>query len=117
VLLENTNARNIRPEDIGDKGDIITIDVSFISLKKIIPPAVALLAPGGRLVTLVKPQFEVGRYHVGKGGIVRDDERIRMVLDDIREFGKGLGLRALDQVEAPRERDRKNREYFVLWDR
>lgn len=117
VLLENTNARNLTPEDIGEKADIITVDVSFISLKKIIPPALALLAPGGRLVTLVKPQFEVGRYQVGKGGIVRSDERIRSVLDDIREFGQGMGLKALGVVESPRERDRKNREYFVLWER
>jgi 23S rRNA (cytidine1920-2'-O)/16S rRNA (cytidine1409-2'-O)-methyltransferase len=117
VLLENKNARSLTPEDIGGQADIITVDVSFISLKKIIPQAIPLLAPVGQLITLVKPQFEVGRYRVGKGGIVRDDERIRTVLDDIRAFGAQLGLLPEGTVEAPRERDRKNREYFILWER
>jgi 23S rRNA (cytidine1920-2'-O)/16S rRNA (cytidine1409-2'-O)-methyltransferase len=117
VLFENVNARHLIPEDIGEKGDIITVDVSFISLKKIIPPAIELLAPEGLLITLVKPQFEVGRYQVGKGGIVRDDARIGLVLDDIREFGGQLGLKAGGVAEAPRERERKNKEYFMLWER
>ena len=117
VLLENTNARLLTPQDIGEEVDIVTVDVSFISLKKIIPRAIPLLAPVGLLITLVKPQFEVGRYQVGKGGIVRDDERIRAVLDDIREFGTQIGIRARGVAEAPRDRDRKNREYFILWER
>lgn len=117
VLLENVNARHLTPGDIGEKGDIITIDVSFISLKKIIPPAIGLLAAEGRLITLVKPQFEVGRYQVGKGGIVRSEERIKTVLDDIQEFGAEIGLRPQGVTEAPRERDRKNHEYFILWER
>jgi len=66
---------------------------------------------------MVKPQFEVGRYQVGKGGIVRDGERINGVLDDMRSFGQSLGLRAANIAEAPRERERKNREYFILWER
>jgi 23S rRNA (cytidine1920-2'-O)/16S rRNA (cytidine1409-2'-O)-methyltransferase len=111
------NARYLTPEDIGEKADIITVDVSFISLKKIIPAALPLLAPGGSLVTLVKPQFEVGRYQVGKGGIVKDRQRIEAVIDDIRQFGEQHGLRALGVVEAPREKERKNREYFILWER
>jgi len=117
VVLERVNARLLTPDDIGEKADIITVDVSFISLKKIIPAAVPLLAPKGLLITLVKPQFEVGRYQVGKGGIVRDGERIKAVLDDMRRFGEGLGLRAANIAEAPRERERKNREYFILWER
>jgi 23S rRNA (cytidine1920-2'-O)/16S rRNA (cytidine1409-2'-O)-methyltransferase len=117
VVLERVNARLLTPDDIGEKADIITVDVSFISLKKIIPAAVPMLAPKGLLITLVKPQFEVGRYQVGKGGIVRDGERIKAVLDDMRRFGEGLGLRAANIAEAPRERERKNREYFILWER
>ncbi len=117
VVLERVNARLLTPDDIGEKADIITVDVSFISLKKIIPAAVPMLAPKGLLITLVKPQFEVGRYQVGKGGIVRDGERIKAVLDDLRRFGEGLGLRAANIAEAPRERERKNREYFILWER
>jgi 23S rRNA (cytidine1920-2'-O)/16S rRNA (cytidine1409-2'-O)-methyltransferase len=117
VLLENSNARFLKPEDIGEKADIVTIDVSFISLKKILPAAVALLARGGTLISLVKPQFEVGRYQVGKGGIVKDRERIEGVLRDIKEFGAGLGLTARGVTEAPKDRERKNTEYFILWER
>ncbi len=117
VLLEQVNARHLTDEEIGERADIITVDVSFISLKKIIPAAIPLLAPEGLLITLVKPQFEVGRYQVGKGGIVKDEERIKAVIDDMKCFGESLGLRAARVVEAPRERERKNREYFILWER
>ena len=117
VVREKMNARYLTFEDIGEPVDIITVDVSFISLKKIIPPALPLLKPGGRLVTLVKPQFEVGRYQVGKGGIVKDQERITAVIDDLCLFGRGLGLEPLSVAEAPRDRERKNKEYFILWER
>lgn len=117
VVRENVNARYLKAEDIGEKADIITVDVSFISLKKIIPAALPLLAPGGFLITLVKPQFEVGRYQVGKGGIVKDEERIRAVIDDIKQFGAQIGLRAGGIAEAPREKRRKNKEYFILWEK
>jgi 23S rRNA (cytidine1920-2'-O)/16S rRNA (cytidine1409-2'-O)-methyltransferase len=116
ILFENMNARSLTPADIGEKGDIITVDVSFISLKKIIPQAIPLLAPAGLLITLVKPQFEVGRYQVGKGGIVRSEERVQTVLDDMREFGRQMGLHDKSIAEAPRDRERKNREYFILWE-
>ncbi len=117
VVMENVNARYLSPEQFGEPAGIITVDVSFISLKKIIPVAVALLAPGGSLVTLVKPQFEVGRYQVGKGGIVKDADRIAGVLDDMKAFGAQVGIRAVGTAEAPRERERKNKEYFILWER
>jgi 23S rRNA (cytidine1920-2'-O)/16S rRNA (cytidine1409-2'-O)-methyltransferase len=117
VVLENVNARYLTGDFLKEKVDLITIDVSFISLKKIIPAAAQLLKPGGLLLTLVKPQFEVGRFQVGKGGIVKDGERIRGVLDDIRAFGEGIGLCNRGTTEAPRDRNRKNREYFVLWER
>ncbi len=115
--LEGVNARYLTQEQVGACADIITIDVSFISLKKILPAALPLLAPKGFLVSLVKPQFEVGRYEVGKGGIVKDQEKIRAVLEDITAFGQALGLRPKGTVEAPREKERKNREYFILWER
>jgi 23S rRNA (cytidine1920-2'-O)/16S rRNA (cytidine1409-2'-O)-methyltransferase len=117
VVLENVNARYLPPGSLGEPVDIATVDVSFISLKKIIPAVIPLVAAGGMIVTLVKPQFEVGRYQVGKGGIVKDEERIKAVLDDIRAFGEQAGLRFIDVTEAPREKDRKNREYFILWER
>lgn len=117
VVMENVNARYLSPEQFSEAAGIITVDVSFISLKKIIPAAVALLGVGGFLVTLVKPQFEVGRYQVGKGGIVKDADRIADVLDDIKAFGASVGIKAIGTAEAPRERERKNKEYFILWER
>ncbi len=117
ILAENVNARYLTAGDIGEKVDLATIDVSFISLKKVLPAAMALVKPHGLLLTLVKPQFEVGRYHVGKGGIVKSEERIEEVLEDIRTFGGELGLRAVETTEAPREREKKNREFFILWER
>ena len=72
VNMERTNIRNVTVSDIGQPVDFISIDVSFISLLKIMPAVVPLLAPGGVMVSLIKPQFEAGREHVGKGGIVRE---------------------------------------------
>ena len=67
-------------------------------------------------MTLVKPQFEVGRYQVGKGGIVKDEERIRAVIDDIKEFGDNRPAGRRRYGEAPRGKEKKNREYFILWE-
>ena len=115
TLLEEKNARYLTEEDIGEKVDLITIDVSFISLKKILPAAVSLLKRRGLLVTLFKPQFEVGRYDVGKGGIVKDSEKVEKTMHDMEDFGRGLGLDPRATVEAPRDKEKKNREYFILW--
>ncbi len=117
IVRENVNARYLLPTAFEERADIVTVDVSFISLKKIIPTAITLLSAGGLLVTLVKPQCEGGRYQVGKGGIVKDGERVQAVLEDMRRFGEQAGLRIRQVVEAPRERERKNREYFILWER
>jgi 23S rRNA (cytidine1920-2'-O)/16S rRNA (cytidine1409-2'-O)-methyltransferase len=116
VLLEGVNARYLRREQVGEDVDLVTVDVSFISLKKILPVLVSILRQGAVLVTLVKPQFEVGRYQVGKGGIVKDQERVRAVIEDIKSFGQSLGLRPVSVTEAPRDRERKNREYFIHWE-
>jgi len=116
TLRENCNARYLRFEDLGEKVDIITIDVSFISLKKILPVAVQFIKNDGRIISLVKPQFEVGRFEVGKGGIVKSIEKIEAVITDMKTFGKTLGIEALDVIESPREKEKKNREYFILWE-
>jgi 23S rRNA (cytidine1920-2'-O)/16S rRNA (cytidine1409-2'-O)-methyltransferase len=116
IVKENVNARYLGLHDMAYTADIITIDVSFISLKKILPVAVVLLAGGGKIISLVKPQFEVGRYQVGKGGIVKDTARIEGVLNDILAYGPIVGLKALGTIEAPREKEKKNKEYFILWE-
>lgn len=115
-LRENCNARYLKFEDLGEKFDIITIDVSFISLKKILPAAVQFIQDNGHIISLVKPQFEVGRFEVGKGGIVKDIEKIEKVITDMKAFGKTLGIEAIDIIESPREKEKKNREYFILWE-
>jgi 23S rRNA (cytidine1920-2'-O)/16S rRNA (cytidine1409-2'-O)-methyltransferase len=116
ILRENCNARYLTFEDPGEKFDIITIDVSFISLKMILPVAVQFMKDDGHIISLVKPQFEVGRFEVGKGGIVKSAEKIEAVIADIKAFGKTLGIEAIDVIESPREKERKNREYFILWE-
>ena len=115
IIKENFNARYLTFDDIGEKVDIVTVDVSFISLKKILPVVKPLLDSGGHVVSLVKPQFEVGRFEVGKGGIVKDDKKIERVIEDIKTFGNALGFTCVDIVESPRGKERKNSEYFVLW--
>jgi 23S rRNA (cytidine1920-2'-O)/16S rRNA (cytidine1409-2'-O)-methyltransferase len=91
VLHEGINARALKFDDIGELVDLVTCDVSFISVTLILPAAVPLLRNGGQLVILIKPQFEVGKGQVGKGGIVREPElhhaaceRVELV---VREFG------------------------------
>ncbi len=116
VLKENFNARSLAFEDIGERLDIATIDVSFISLKKIMPPVIPLIKSGGAIVSLVKPQFEVGRFEVGKGGIVRDEAKIGRVIEEIKDFGRKVGIEAIDLMESPREKEKKNKEYFILWE-
>lgn len=116
VLRENFNARNLALADVGEMVDMATVDVSFISIKKILPSVIPLIRQGGCIMTLFKPQFEVGRFEVGKGGIVKDEDKIRKAMDDMRAFGETLGIGAVNTVEVPREREKKNREYFILWE-
>jgi len=91
VLHEGINARELRFEDVGELVAFLSCDVSFISVTLILPAAVPLLQPDGRMVILIKPQFEVGKGQVGKGGIVRDPELHRAARDRVssavREFG------------------------------
>ena len=95
-LHEGINARELRAEEIGEPIDLLTCDVSFISVTLILPAVVPLLQPGGQMVILIKPQFEVGRGQVGKGGIVRDPQlhqaACNRVTGAVREFGFETGI-------------------------
>jgi 23S rRNA (cytidine1920-2'-O)/16S rRNA (cytidine1409-2'-O)-methyltransferase len=113
VVREKLNARYIKPEDTGEPAGILVIDVSFISLTMIIPPALALLKPGGVLIALIKPQFEVGKGEVGKGGIVRDEAKHREVVDKITEFVKSLGIGVLGVIPSPIEGAEGNKEFLL----
>jgi len=113
VLLERTNIRYLEKERIHDMIDIATIDVSFISLKKVLPKVTEFVKGGGEILALVKPQFEVGRGEVGKGGIVREEEKRRVALNSVREFAEGLGLTTEGVFQSPVPGQKGNREYFL----
>ena len=114
VSMEKFNARYLKPEDIGGEPvGVAVIDVSFISLTKIIPPAAGVLAPGGILIALIKPQFEVGKGEVGKGGIVRDEAKRGEVVDKITTFVSGLGMNVKGVVESPITGADGNVEYLI----
>ena len=117
TVMEGVNARYLKYEMIGEFLEIATIDVSFISIKKIIPRVCEVIKPGGFILALVKPQFEVGRFEVGKNGIVRNHEAIRRVLREMKEFGENLNLLFKGELVAPKEKEKKNTEYFLLWEK
>jgi len=114
---ENTNARSLTPDDFGTLFDVIVIDVSFISVTKILPALVDLLKPNGRIVILIKPQFEVGRGEVGKGGIVREPEKHERVVKEINNFANSLGLNASGLIESPILGAEGNKEFLALYER
>lgn len=101
VVMERLNARHLGPEDLPEPVDLVTFDVSFISLLKVVPPLLPHLRPGGRLVALVKPQFEAGRGQVGKGGIVRDEALRRRVIDERVAELTALGLEPDGVFDSP----------------
>lgn len=92
IVMERTNIRNVSLDDIGEKVDFISIDVSFISLKLVLPVAKNLLKEDGEIVALIKPQFEAGRDKVGKKGIVREKSTHYEVIESIAEFSRELGF-------------------------
>ena len=100
-VREGVNARYLQPEDFKVSFDLVVMDVSFISATKIMPAIVPLLQEAGRLITLIKPQFEVGRGEVGKGGIVRDPEKHARVIAEVNHAAKELGLQLKKVIESP----------------
>lgn len=112
-VVERVNIRYL--ESLPEKGDIATIDVSFISLEKVIPAVTKLLKAGGRIVALVKPQFEAKRHEVGKKGVVRDPQVHAAVLGRHVTWGAGRGLRLLGLMTSPLLGPAGNKEFFVLW--
>jgi 23S rRNA (cytidine1920-2'-O)/16S rRNA (cytidine1409-2'-O)-methyltransferase len=113
VVLERTNARNLRREDVPEAIDLVTMDLAFISATKVLP-VLPEVAPGADVLVLVKPQFEVGREQVGKGGVVRDDALRERAVDAVRACAEELGYRAAERVDSRLPGPRGNREIF-LW--
>ena len=119
TVMERVNARELTPASFPAPFvpvDLVVIDCSFISLRKILPPAVALLRPSGRIVALVKPQFEAGKAEADKGaGVIRDPAIHQRVLRELHEFVAGpLGLRWAGVTESPAPGPAGNKEFLVL---
>lgn len=112
VVRENINARYLDPADFPERFDLAVCDVSFISATMIVPRIVALLAPAGRMVILVKPQFEVGRGQVGKGGIVRDPDLHQAAIARVRAAAGCEGFSSA-VVESPIQGAEGNREFLL----
>jgi 23S rRNA (cytidine1920-2'-O)/16S rRNA (cytidine1409-2'-O)-methyltransferase len=93
--------------------DLVTGDLSFISLRLVLPAVKDVLAPGGHAILLVKPQFEVGKGEVGKGGVVRDDAKRRATLDTVAAAAEALGFEVLGHAESPIEGPAGNREWLL----
>ncbi len=113
VCMERTNIRHVKFEDIGEYADFASIDVSFISLRLVLPKAKELLNERGEIVALIKPQFEAGRDKVGKKGVVREKETHIEVIENIIEFALGNGFEILDLDFSPIKGPEGNREYLL----
>lgn len=115
VCMERTNIRYVTPEDLGELTDFASIDVSFISLKKIMPATLSLLNESGEVVALIKPQFEAGKEKVGKKGVVRDINVHKEVVLDIVEFLISQNLNILSVSYSPIKGPEGNIEYLVYF--
>ena len=113
ILLERTNIRHLERKRIPDIIDIATIDVSFISLTKVIPKVLEFLKENGEILALVKPQFEVGKGEVGKGGIVREEEKRLAAVASVRAEIETAGLHTIGVFESPVRGQKGNIEYFL----
>jgi 23S rRNA (cytidine1920-2'-O)/16S rRNA (cytidine1409-2'-O)-methyltransferase len=113
VVMERTNARNLTTEDFNDLIDLAVIDASFISLKILIPPLLPLFRKKIAIVALIKPQFEVGRGKVGKGGVVRDPALHEEVVTEIIDFCKTLKLQSCGVIQSPLLGPKGNKEFLI----
>ena len=113
VLLEKTNIRYLDGDPVPDPIDIATIDVSFISLLKVIPNVLDFLIPNGEIIALIKPQFETGRENVGKGGVVKDENRQLEVIERIKTESEKMGLEVKGVTKSPIKGAKGNVEYFI----
>jgi len=115
VVMERTNARLLKPGGIPEPLDLVVIDSSFISLRLLIPPLLVFFGNRPSILALIKPQFEAGKGRVGKGGVVRDPELHREIIDEIVRFGNDLGLRNNGVTESPILGPKGNREFLVYF--
>ena len=113
IVLERENFRTMEREKIPDIIHLSVIDVSFISLKLIVPKALEFLHEKGEIVALIKPQFEAGKEHVGKGGIVKDSEIHKQVINSLSSFFSQIGLQIVNITESPLLGQKGNKEFLI----
>ena len=113
LVLEKTNIRYLKIEQLPQPADLATIDLSFISLRLVLPRVKELLTAQGEVIALIKPQFEVGRGKVGKGGVVRSHEDHLRVIDEIKTASAALNFDAVNLVESPLLGPKGNREFLI----
>ncbi len=117
TVMERTNIRKLASDALGQPVQLVVVDVSFISLAKVLHDAVRFLAPGGNVLALLKPQFEAGRERVEKGGKITDPAVHEEVLLAVRREGERLGLKTIGAIPSPIVgKKRGNKEFFVLWE-
>lgn len=114
VCMEKTNFRYVTPEDIGCAPDFASVDVSFISLTKILEPAINIIKDHAKMVCLIKPQFEAGREEVGKKGVVRDKKVHESVIEKVTEYAKSIGFTVLGLDYSPIKGPEGNIEYLLF---
>ena len=114
-VRENTNARSLEPTDFTSPFDLIVVDVSFISVTKFLSNLCGLLTPDGRLIVLIKPQFEVGKGEVGKGGIVRETEKHEAVIEKVNAAAVSVGLQVVGVIDSPILGAEGNKEFLACY--
>jgi len=112
-VLERKNVRGLEPGELPGVPQLAVIDVSFISLRLVLPQVRKLLPPRGEILALIKPQFEVGKGRVGKGGVVRSEEEHRRVIEEIEEAARGMGMEVAGVVASQLLGPKGNREFFI----
>ena len=115
IIHEKTNLRNL--ESVGELVDLVTLDLSFISVLKVMDAVCKFLKPNGKLIVLIKPQFEAGKQEVGKGGIVRDPQVHQSVIERITEGIKVFGFSCKGVTESPIEGATGNKEFLAYFER
>ncbi len=115
IMMDRTNIRNVTRADLPYAPDLIVIDTSFISLRNVLPAVIEIAAPRAEIIALVKPQFEVGKGKVGKGGVVRDAAMRKEALDAVLAFAREAGLEVAGSIESPIHGAAGNLEYLALF--
>jgi 23S rRNA (cytidine1920-2'-O)/16S rRNA (cytidine1409-2'-O)-methyltransferase len=114
IVLDRTNIRSVRPGGLPYRPDLIVIDTSFISLRLVLPAVLTLAARRAEVVALVKPQFEVGKGKVGKGGVVREEHMRQQSLDEVLRFAREIGLAVVGAIDSPLKGPAGNREFLAM---